>query len=569
MHCANCAKRLGAALRKQPGVKTAAVDFASKKARVEFDLSKTDLQKVAKAVENAGYKPSLPKSASSAKTSAAAAPNALASQSPLPQALPAKAAVSIPVRGMDCASCVVHVERALSAQKGVIAARVNLATEKAEVEYDSNATDLRALENAIEAAGYEPLREQPVASVAVPPLAGNVVKSVLGISGMDCASCVANVEKALKAVPGVKSASVNLATERASVEYDSSVAKRGDLEKAVSDAGYGVSGFESSGVAAAPAPSGEKMGDREKIAREKEISALKTTLMWSGALTAAIALLSMGMDMVLPVLGIGMQGLHYLLFALATPVQFIAGMRFYRGFAASVRRGSADMNTLIAVGTSAAYGYSVMATFAPSFFSAGGLEVAVYYDTSAVIITLILLGRYLEAIAKGRTSEAIRKLIGLQPKTARVVRKGKEHEIPVEQVLAGDIVVVRPGEKIPVDGIVTEGESSVDESMITGESIPVFKSKGASVIGATINKSGSFSFKATKVGKDTVLAQIIKLVEEAQGSKAPIQLLADYVASIFVPAVFAIAALTFGVWYLFGQRPHSRSRSSTRLPCSS
>ncbi|NIW36427.1 MAG: copper-translocating P-type ATPase, partial [Gemmatimonadetes bacterium] len=242
-------------------------------------------------------------------------------------------------------------------------------------------------------------------------------------------------------------------------------------------------------------------------------------------------------------------------FLLATPVQFWAGWQFYVGAWKTAKHFTADMNTLIAVGTSAAYGYSVAATFAPGLFEAAAIETSVYFETSALIIALILLGRWLEARAKGRTSAAIKRLMGLRAKTARVVRDGQEVDIPVEQVAPGDIVIVRPGEKIPVDGIVLDGRSAVDESMITGESIPVEKGPGDQVIGATINKVGSFRFRATKVGQETVLAQIIRLVEEAQGSKAPIQRLADVVASYFVPAVMAVAAVTFIVWLIVGPSP--------------
>jgi Cu+-exporting ATPase len=251
----------------------------------------------------------------------------------------------------------------------------------------------------------------------------------------------------------------------------------------------------------------------------------------------------------------GIFGNFYVLWALATPVQFVIGWQFYKGAWAAFKHRSADMNTLIAVGTSAAYLYSVTATLFPSFFESGGIKPHVYFDTSALIIVLILFGRLLEARAKGQTSDAIKKLMGLQPKTARVIRDGKEMDIPVEEVLVGDIIIVRPGEKIPVDGIIQEGKSAVDESMITGESIPVKKGPGIEVIGATINKTGSFKFQATKVGKDTTLAQIIKLVQDAQGSKAPIQRLADVISGYFVPIVISIAIATFVIWFNFGPFP--------------
>ena len=245
----------------------------------------------------------------------------------------------------------------------------------------------------------------------------------------------------------------------------------------------------------------------------------------------------------------------FILLILTLPVQFWAGWQFYRGAIAAARHLTTDMNTLIAVGTSAAFGYSVIATFFPYFFEARGLRADLYFDTAAVIITLILLGRLLEMRAKGQTSDAIKKLIGLQAKTARVIRDGKEEDIPIEDVAVGDVVLVRPGEKIPVDGMIIEGYSAIDESMITGESIPVEKKKGDAAIGATINKTGSFKFQATKVGKETALAQIIKMVQEAQGSKPPIARLADVIASYFVPAVIIISVITFIVWYIFGPEP--------------
>ena len=298
-----------------------------------------------------------------------------------------------------------------------------------------------------------------------------------------------------------------------------------------------------------------KLEDRERKMREVELADLKLRLAVAAVLGTIVLAASMMENDVLMLFGASKQQLYFVLFLLTTPVQFWAGWRFYKGFLASVRRRSADMNVLIAVGTTAAYLYSVVATFAPQFFESAGLEVVSYYDTSAVIIALILLGRYLEAIAKGQTSEAIRKLMGLRAKTARIERKGKEMEVPVDQVIVGDVVLVRPGEKIPVDGKIVEGESAVDESMLTGESLPVDKKKGDLVIGATINKSGAFKFRATKVGSETALAQIIRMVEEAQGSKAPIQLLADQVSGVFVPAVIVIAIATFAVWMVFGPAP--------------
>ncbi len=290
----------------------------------------------------------------------------------------------------------------------------------------------------------------------------------------------------------------------------------------------------------------------ERAAREREIRTLRRKLVAGIVLTVPIVLGSMSEWF--PWAPHALQN-FWVLLALTIPVQFWAGAQFYRGFWAALKHRTSDMNTLIAVGTSAAFLYSVAMTVAPQVFRGLGIAPAVYYDTAAVIVTLILLGRFLEAIAKGRTSEAIRRLMGLRAKTARVVRDGEEQDIPVDEVRSGDLVIVRPGEKVPVDGIVREGASAVDESMLTGESLPVEKRAGDQVIGATLNKTGTFRFEATKVGKDTVLAQIVRLVEEAQGSKAPIQRLADYVASIFVPTVIGIALLTFAAWWVFGPAP--------------
>jgi len=357
-------------------------------------------------------------------------------------------------------------------------------------------------------------------------------KSIFPVGGMTCASCVARVEQALLSVPRVLSANVNLASQKATVEYVEGT-KLADLQRAVKEAGYKL-GAEAEAL------------EDVTVAAQREIQALKNRVIFAAVFGFSILALSFGASF---------PGKPYLLWALATPVQFWAGWQFYRGAWAALRHRTADMNTLIAVGTSAAYFYSMVAVLSPSLFTAPGLETHLHFDTSAMIIALILLGRFLEARARGQTSEAIKKLIGLQPRTALVVRNGREVEIPVDDVQVGDLILVRAGERVPVDGIVRRGYSSVDESMITGESIPVEKKVGDKVIGATINKTGSFEFEATKVGKDTTLAQIIRLVEEAQGSKAPIQRLADVIASYFVPIVIGIATVTFIVWYLMGPAP--------------
>jgi Cu+-exporting ATPase len=361
--------------------------------------------------------------------------------------------------------------------------------------------------------------------------ASKAQKAYIPITGMTCASCVSRVEQALAEVPGVTSASVNLASEKATVEYIEGT-EIADLRRAVREAGY-----EPGAEAATPeditaASQREITNIRDRFIAAAVLAAVIMALMWTPSFT----------------------GKPYLLWALATPVQFWAGWRFYRGAWGALRHGTADMNTLIAVGTSAAYFYSLVAVLFPGLFVTGG-EVHLYFDTSAMIVTLILLGRFLEARAKGQTSAALKKLIGLQPKTALVIRGGQELEIPIEDVQLGDLILVRPGQRVPVDGIIRDGYSSLDESMITGESLPVEKTVGDEVIGATINKTGSFRFEATKVGRDTTLARIIRLVEEAQGSKAPVQRLADVIAGYFVPIVIGIAVITFIIWYFIGPSP--------------
>jgi Cu+-exporting ATPase len=434
--------------------------------------------------------------------------------------------VELPVEGMSCASCVARVEEGLQQTPGVSAAQVNFASERASVAFDPGKVSVQDLVKAVDGAGYAVPRE----------------RIVIPISGMSCASCVAKVEDAVRRVDGVLEASVNLAREQAAVEYIPGVTTPEALRQAIREAGY------------EPLASEEGTADREAERRARELAALRTRLIGAAVLSLPILWGS------LPHMGVRIWAPEFLhnwvvQFLLATPVQFWAGWRFYRGMWTATRHGTADMNTLIAVGTSAAYLYSAAATFFPQWFTGGGVDPAVYFETASIIIVFILLGRYLEAQAKGRTSEAIRRLMGLRARTARVVRDGAEVDVPVEEVRVGDVVIVRPGEKVPVDGIVLDGSSTIDESMITGESMPVEKTVGAEVIGATINKTGAFTFRATKVGRETALAQIIRLVEEAQGTKAPIQRLADAVAASFVPAVIGIALLTAAAWLIFGPRP--------------
>ncbi len=436
--------------------------------------------------------------------------------------------IDLPIRGMSCASCAVRIEKGLSSLEGVSRANVNFAAEKATVFFHPDQTEVSRMVERVEELGYGARTE----------------KILLPVQGMTCASCVKRVEKALGSVKGVIHADVNLATSRASVEYLPGEATVRDLKQAVEEAGYHVLDVKE-----------EDIVEKERLAREAEINRLRWKLVVGAALLVPILLLMYGAPLFERVLGLTPGANFFVQFLLATPVQFWAGWQFYVGFWKALKQKTSDMNTLIAVGTSAAYLYSVVTTFLPHLFMVRGWMADVYFDTSAAIIVLILLGRFLEARAKGRTSEAIKKLIGLQPKTARVVQNGTERDIAIEEVTLGDMVVVRPGEKIPVDGIVRDGYSSVDESMVTGESMPVEKKVGDTVIGATMNKTGTFKFEATKVGKDTVLAQIIRLVQEAQGSKPPIARLVDVIASYFVPGVILVAIVTFIVWTIWGPHP--------------
>jgi P-type Cu+ transporter len=436
------------------------------------------------------------------------------------------ARIDIPVLGMSCASCAAKVQKALSELEGVVKVNVNLATSKATLYFNPAQAKTEDFISAIQKSGYR----VEASEIDLP------------VQGMKCASCVNNIEKNLKQNKGVLKASANLATERVKVQYFPTEINPAEIKKVIEASGYKVLEI-----------SPDKQGtEPEKDVRAKEYEKLRTKFI-AGLVLGGLVFLGSSRHFFpwIP----EFLGNFFVLWFLATPVQFIIGWQFYRGAWGAFKHRVADMNTLIAVGTSAAYLYSVAATVTPSFFMKGGIEPHVYFDTSTLIIVLIIFGRMLEARAKGKASDAIKKLMGLQPKTARIKRDGKEMEIPVDEVLAGDIVTVRPGERIPVDGVVQTGSSAVDESMITGESLPVKKTFGDEVIGATINKTGSFEFKATKVGKEMVLAQIIKLVEDAQGSKAPIQRLADVISGYFVPIVISIAIATFVIWFNFGPDP--------------
>ncbi len=453
-----------------------------------------------------------------------------------------RATIELPITGMTCASCVARNERTLRKLDGVDEADVNFATERATVTFDPTVVTSAQLIDAVEAAGYGVMTET----------------ESLPVLGMTCASCVGRVERALRRRPEVLMAEVNLATEKATVTYLPGQASHADLVAAVKAAGYDViesdSSVESDATGGrAGSVDGLTVVDAAEAARSAAYHALKTKVVIGFALSLVIFAGTMQPHW-FPFLP---DWLHngYVLWALATPVQFWVGGQLYTTAWAALRHRTTTMNTLIAMGSSAAYFYSVLGVLFPGFFEHRGIGTPLYFDTAALIITLILFGRLLEARAKGQTGAAIRALVGLQPRTARVLRADGEVDIPVADVVVGDLVVVRPGEKVPVDGVVESGSSAVDESMLTGEPMPVTKSPGAEVIGATMNTTGSFVFRTAKVGADTALARIIRLVEQAQGSKPPIARLADVIASYFVPAVIGVATLTFFVWWAFGPSP--------------
>ena len=368
------------------------------------------------------------------------------------------------------------------------------------------------------------------------------------VEGIFCASCVQRIEKELLKTPGIVSASVNLATGRVSVESIVGSVTHADIAEAAARAGdYRVKPPTQPAGVDAEAETREQREERERrsLRLRLVVAAVLSVLVFVGSMPGLFPF----------VRHVPVFARHVTLLVLTIPVMFWAGLRFFRGFWSATRHRTADMNTLVAVGTSAAFAYSAAVTFAPDIASAAGTPVHVYFDTSTMIVTLILLGRFLEARAKGRASQAVKRLADLAPRTAAVRRGDSEAEIPVEEVVPGDVVIVRPGGKVPVDGVVLKGRSAVDESMITGESVPVEKGPGDEVVGATTNRTGSFEFRATRTGSETVLARITKMVEDAQGSKAPIQRLADRVAGVFVPIVIGIAVVTFVVWKLAGPEP--------------
>ena len=467
-----------------------------------------------------------------------------------------KSRIVLPIEGMSCASCAATVQEALTGAAGVAAATVNYATAKAAVDYDDAQTGVAELIKTVRTAGYD------CGSASV----------TFGVEQLHYAPSVAPLEQVLGRVKGVVRAAANQATESVTVDYVPGATTAAALEQAVAQAGFQV---------AEPIPT-EDPAERERIMRQREIKSLT----WKFALAATVAVVAMVGSMLLmaeqadstfrPVdllgrllmplalrldaalsgrLALDPRWLKLGLALLTLPVMAWSGQQFYRGAWAGFRHRTADMNTLIAVGTGAAFLYSLVATLAPGVFTRAGLPADVYYEAVSAIIALILLGRLLETRAKGRTSQAIRRLAGLRARTAHVMRDGKETELAVEAVVPGDLVIVKPGEKIPVDGVVTEGASAVDESMLTGEPLPVPKKIGDEVIGATVNTTGSVTFRALRVGKDSALGQIVQLVEDAQSSKAPIQRLADQVAGVFVPIVIALAITAFVAWFDFGPEP--------------
>ncbi len=433
--------------------------------------------------------------------------------------------LAVGIQGMTCASCVGRVERAIKQQAGVVDAKVNLATEKATVELAADAAPEEVV-HAIEAAGYTPVTQ----SADIP------------IGGMSCASCVSRIERSIRNLPGILEASVNLATEKAIVRFLPELVSLQRIHHAIRDAGY--------------EPLHTEVGASADVESD-EVGRLRRKVWFAALFTIPLVIIAMGKGM--PWFGELLTGVMphrrwmWVEWLLATPVQFYAAVRFYRSGYAELKHFSPGMNSLVVMGISAAYLYSVLALLVPGIFPPGTAET--YFEAAAVIVTLMLLGRYLEHIAKGRTSQAIKKLLQLQAKTARVLRDGKTEEVPVEAVVPGDRILVRPGERLPVDGVVEDGSSYVDESMITGEPVPVAKAKGAEVVGGTVNKNGSLTFRATRVGGDTVLSQIIRMVESAQAEKPPIQQLADKIAGVFVPIVIGIATVTFGLWLGFGPDP--------------
>jgi Cu+-exporting ATPase len=502
MTCASCAKAVERASKKLEGVSEASVNFATEKLNINFDETKLTLSDIQSAIEKAGYK-----------------------------ALTEDTKKTLRIEGMTCASCAKAVERATKKLEGVSEASVNFATEKLSISFDASKVNVADIKKAVEKAGYKTLSEAS--------------KKILKIEGMTCASCAKAVERAAKKVDGVIEASVNFATENLNVSFEPSRAKVSDIKKAIEKAGY-------------KALEEEITVDEDKIRKEKEIKSLWNRFIISAVFAVPLLIIAM-VPMIMEKLNYTPPSyidpmIHRRIFAiiqliLATPIIVVGRKYFIVGFKALFKR-SPNMDSLIAIGASAAFLYSVFGVYKILLGSRGH---DLYFESAGVILTLITLGKYLESVAKGKTSEAIKKLMGLAPKTAVVIREGREEEISIDEVEVDEVVLVKPGEKIPVDGEVVEGVTSIDESMLTGESMPVEKTIGDKVIGASINKNGSIKYRATRVGKDTALAQIVKLVEDAQGSKAPIAKLADVISGYFVPVVISLALISSIAWLAYGK----------------
>ena len=565
MTCGHCQKRVADAISSLEGVESVEVDLEAERATVILDPEKVSIDDIKKAVRKAGYSTELDIEeeikAEAPKTALEEAPSGLVSESAdralegveggkeegveeSSQACPLTEAcaiaeeaekeansispktgsreITLGVSGMTCSACALNIEKVLKKKEGVDSVAVNLELGRAKVSFDPSLISPHEIEEAIESIGYKVEKD----------------KVTLNLQGMSCASCAANIEKILNKTEGVISASVNFPLEKAVVEFDSARVSVREIIAAVQGIGYGAS-VQAETV---------EYEDREQISRGAEVRRQRNNLILSLLLGIPVSLGNM--SMMFPFLSFvpAIFSNPIVLFIMSTLILLFPGRQFFAGTVKGFKHGVTDMNLLIAAGTGSAYLISVAATF----LDLGPGYDVLYYDTVAFLIIFIVFGRYLEARARGKTSEAIRKLMGLRAKTSRVLVDGVEKEVPVEEVVVGDIVVVRPGEKIPVDGVVVEGSSAVDESMITGESIPVEKSAGDTVIGATINRTGSFRFRATKVGADTALAQIIKLVEAAQTTKAPIQRIADVFAGNFIVAVHIIALLAFFFWFFIG-----------------
>ena len=514
MTCASCAKAVERVTKKLDGVESSSVNIATEKLNIEYDKQKVSFDDIKLAIEKAGYKVIKENNTKS---------------------------LELKIGGMTCAACAKAVERLTKKLDGVEKSNVNIATEKASIEYDSSKVKVSDIKSVIEKAGYSIIEE-------------NKKTLELKIGGMTCAACAKAVERVTKKLDGVENSSVNIATEKANIEYDSSKIKLSQIKSAIEKAGYSIIEEKK-----------ESLVDEDKLRKEKEMKTLFTKFIIAVGFSVPLFYIAMGPMISKPfgpwpvpsIIDPMINPLNYALIQmiLVIPVM-IAGYKFYvNGFKSLINR-NPNMDTLVAIGTSAAFLYSAYTTFkiATTTMEVNHGHHQLYFESAGIIIALILLGKYLESRSKGKTGEAIKKLMVLQPKTALIVKGNQEIEIPIDEVEVGDIIIVKPGSKIPVDGVVVEGHTSVDESMLTGESIPVEKNVGDNVTGASINKNGVIKFRAEKVGSDTVLAQIIKLVEDAQGKKAPIAALADTVSGYFVPTVIIIALVSATLWFIVGNK---------------